>query len=95
MVRRVDRIKDIQGQALRMRRNLGVAARDLCSQGSLHRWSCRGGIASQDVQDVVGPAAGTGPPLAGPAANWLFIKGGMVVLLMLGLMVLGLIGIFR
>jgi hypothetical protein len=35
------------------------------------------------------------PRLPARAASWLFIKGGMVVLLILGLMVLGLVGIFR
>jgi len=35
------------------------------------------------------------PRLPARAANWLFIKGGMAVLLVLGLMLLGLIGIFR
>jgi hypothetical protein len=35
------------------------------------------------------------PRLPGRAANWLFIKGGMALLIMLGLFVLGLIGLFR
>ena len=95
MVRRVDRIRDTRGQTLRTRRTLAwphttFAPESLVSGGTvdaaLQDSTSRMSLARRIERD---------PRLPARTANWLFIKGGIVILFILGLIVLGLMGIFR
>ena len=98
MVRRVDRIKDIRGQALRTR-----TERRRGRTGFLHRSRVRVGCAGgggacriKTSRMSLARRIERDPRLPARAANWLFIKGGIVILFILGLMVLGSErGIFR
>jgi hypothetical protein len=94
MVRRVDRIKDTRARALRTRRTSGwphetFAPESLASGGpaeaAVQDSTSRMSLARRLEQDRRGLAR---------AANWLFIKGGIAILFILGLIVLGLIGVF-
>jgi hypothetical protein len=95
MLRRVDGIKDIQGQALRMR---GTSP---WPHGVFVPASLAAGRAVETAMAAPTPKVSLArrleqdTRLTGLAANWLFIKGGIIVLLMLGLIVLGLIGLFQ
>ena len=95
MVRRIDRIKDIQGQAIRRGRTSAWPHRIFAPVSPAGSRAV--GVRSQDSTSKVSLACKLerDTRLTGRAANWLFIKGGIVILLFLGLIVLGLIGVFQ
>ncbi len=95
MVRRVDRIKDTRARALRRHRT-SAWPHEIFAPESL----ASGGAVEAAVQDSTSRMSlarrlEQDPRLPARTANWLFIKGGIVVLFILGLIVLGLVGIFR
>ncbi len=95
MVRRVDRMKDIQGRAFGKR---GAPYLPHAIFGPVQVRDGRGLVATQQAEPPrmsLARKLERDPRLAGRAANWLFIKGGIILLLGLGLFVLGLVGIFR
>jgi hypothetical protein len=95
MVKRVDRMKDILGQVRHRDRTSAWPHRIFVSES--RAGGCAGEAALQSNTSGMSLARRLeqDPRLAARAANWLFIKGGIVVLLMLGLIVLGLSATFR
>jgi hypothetical protein len=95
MRRRVDRMENIRAKAYRMRGSThwphAVFEPAMQRRGHQVAMSCE----DRPPRMTLARRLERDPRLPARAASWLFIKGGMVVLLVLGLMVLGLIGVFR
>ena len=92
---RVDRMADIRGKAYRMRGSPHWPHAVFAPAMQLARRQVATSCEDRPPRMTLARKLERDPRLPARAANWLFIKGGMVLLLILGLMVLGLIGIFR